>query len=282
MGQISIHSQLIPIVWCCPNRHTSIYEPSDWPRCAFDSSQTDMVGVRLEQMSLRHYNDIIMGAIGSQITSLTIIYSIVYSDADQRKRQSSASLAFVRGIHRGPVNSPHKWPVTRKMFPFDDVIMVFWHFGSFLFQSGSMDITKRISGLGSNRWCRCLLWISSPRPSPLLNEIEVFVRVVYCGFPTKSIIFNYFFFTLWNLSQIGATEDFTFQMCNNILQKKIIFRHRKQFCTLMVLAKGLPVKQRIFCGATTTFIEHFSGGHLVLPGTVVPWKFWCFKIDERA
>ena len=39
------------------------------------------------------------------------------SDADQRKRQSSASLAFVRGIHRGPVNSPHKWSVTRKMFP---------------------------------------------------------------------------------------------------------------------------------------------------------------------
>ena len=70
-----------------------------------------------------HYNDVIMGAIASQITSLTIVSSIVYSDADQRKHQSSASLAFVRGIHRGPVNSPHKWPVTRKMFPFDDVIM---------------------------------------------------------------------------------------------------------------------------------------------------------------
>ena len=71
-----------------------------------------------------HYNDVIMGAIASQITSLTIVFSIVYSDADQRKHQSSASLAFVRGIHRGPVNSPHKWPVTRKMFPFDDVIMM--------------------------------------------------------------------------------------------------------------------------------------------------------------
>ena len=70
-----------------------------------------------------HYDDVIMGAIASQITSLTIIYSTVYSDADQRKLQSAASLAFVRGIHRGPVNSPHKWPVTRKMFPFDDVIM---------------------------------------------------------------------------------------------------------------------------------------------------------------
>ena len=51
-------------------------------------------------------------------------FSTVYSGADQRKHQSSASLAFERGIRRWPVNSPHKWPVTRKMFPFDDVIMV--------------------------------------------------------------------------------------------------------------------------------------------------------------
>ena len=65
-----------------------------------------------------------MGAVASQITSLTIVYSAVYSDADQRKHQISASLAFVRGIHRRLVNSPQKWPVTWKMFPFDDVIMV--------------------------------------------------------------------------------------------------------------------------------------------------------------
>ena len=55
---------------------------------------------------------------------LTIVYSTVYSDADQRKHQSSASLAFVWVIHRGPVNSPHKRPVPRKMFPFDDVTMI--------------------------------------------------------------------------------------------------------------------------------------------------------------
>ena len=65
-----------------------------------------------------------MGAMVSQITSLTIIYTTVYSGADQRKHQSSTSLAFVRGIHRWPVNSPHKWPVARKMFSFDDVIML--------------------------------------------------------------------------------------------------------------------------------------------------------------
>ena len=70
-----------------------------------------------------HYDNVIMGAMASQITSLTIVYSTVYSDADQRKYQSSASLAFVWGIHRGPVDSPHKWPVTRKRSPFDDVIV---------------------------------------------------------------------------------------------------------------------------------------------------------------
>ena len=64
-----------------------------------------------------------MGAIVSQITSLPIVYPTVDSGADQSKHQSSASLAFVRGIHRGPVKSPHKWPVMWKMFPFDYVIM---------------------------------------------------------------------------------------------------------------------------------------------------------------
>ena len=65
-----------------------------------------------------------MGPMASQITSLTIVYSTVYSGSDQRKRQRSASLAFVRGFHQWPVNSPHKGPVTQKMFPFDDVIML--------------------------------------------------------------------------------------------------------------------------------------------------------------
>ena len=64
-----------------------------------------------------------MGAMAFQITSLTIVYSTIYSGVDQIKYQSSALLDFVRGIHRWPVNSPHKVPVTRKMFPFDDVIM---------------------------------------------------------------------------------------------------------------------------------------------------------------
>ena len=59
---------------------------------------------------------VIMSAMASPITSLTIVYSTVYSRADQRKYQSSAWLAFAWGIHRWPVNSPHKGPVTRIFF----------------------------------------------------------------------------------------------------------------------------------------------------------------------
>ena len=69
-------------------------------------------------LALGHYSDVIMNAMASQITGVSLVYSTVCSGADQRKHQSSASLAFVRGIHRWPVNSPHKGPVTRKMFPF--------------------------------------------------------------------------------------------------------------------------------------------------------------------
>ena len=102
------------------------------------------------RFNINHYNDVIMGPIASQITSHSIVYSIVYSDADQRKYHSSASLAFVRGIHRGPVNSPHKWPVTRKLFPFDDVIMD----TAFQQQIQSLDQTWNCQRYPSPSWYR--------------------------------------------------------------------------------------------------------------------------------
>ena len=99
---------------------------------------------------ISHYCDVIMGAVTSQITSLTIVYSTVYSDADQRKQQSSASLAFVRGIHRRPVNSPRKWPVTRKKLPFDDIIMTSLHY--WLALNYVLIYNKTGLGLAGNRW----------------------------------------------------------------------------------------------------------------------------------
>ena len=60
--------------------------------------------------------------IASPITGVSIVCWAVCSGADQRTHESSASLVFVRGIYRWPVDSPHKGPVTRKMFAFDDVM----------------------------------------------------------------------------------------------------------------------------------------------------------------
>ena len=98
-----------------------------WPgakqRQTIDWTNDDLIRVTLTHTSpCLHYSDVIMGAMASQITNLTIVYSIAFLCADQRKLQSSAPLAFVRGIHRWQVKSPHKGPVTRKMLPFDDVI----------------------------------------------------------------------------------------------------------------------------------------------------------------
>ena len=116
--------------WCCGSLHCRVIcshdimnlgcfcLPQGWWSTTWD------VSVSRDEEKMQHYNDVIMNTIASQITSSTIVYSAVYSGADQRKYQSSLSLAFVWGIHRWPVNCPHKGSVTRKMFPFDDVIMI--------------------------------------------------------------------------------------------------------------------------------------------------------------
>ena len=98
----------------------SLWLPWSFFMCVY---QTPLETPFVFHLDKYHYSDVIMGTIASQITSVSIVYLAISTGADQRKHQSSASLAFVRGIHRGPVNSPHKWPVMRKTFSFDDVIM---------------------------------------------------------------------------------------------------------------------------------------------------------------
>ena len=106
--------------WSLTTENSDIY----FPQLAVDVTQSMLNIGDPTKMSWRlHHSDVMMGTMASQITSLTIVYSTVYSGTDQRKHQGSASLAFVRGTQRRPVNFPHKGPVTLKMFPFDDVIM---------------------------------------------------------------------------------------------------------------------------------------------------------------
>ena len=111
-----------------------------------------------------------MTAMASQITSLTIVHATVYSGPDQRKHQSLASLAFVRRIHRWPVNSPHKWPVTRKMFPFYDVIMHIQGYSPILhhrvvpfykFRSQNHNVNLVIFSRWKNTGSTCLVLVST-------------------------------------------------------------------------------------------------------------------------
>ena len=69
-----------------------------------------------------HYGDVIMGTIASQITSLTIVYSTVYSGRSKKTSKLRVTGLCV-GNSPGTGEFPAKWPVTRKMFPFDDAIM---------------------------------------------------------------------------------------------------------------------------------------------------------------
>ena len=129
------------------------------PFCSGFSLVIDKIKFRSGK-SDSHYNDVITSTMASQITNLTIVYSTIYSSADQRKHQSSASLASVRGIHRWPINSPQKEPVTLKMFKFDDVIMR-W---CCLFRTPSICATLPLSfGHWTNIAILCQ-WVASKRP----------------------------------------------------------------------------------------------------------------------
>ena len=107
-----------------------------------------------------YHNDVIMGAMASQITSLTIVYSTVYSGADHR-HQSSASQAFVRGIHRWPVNSPHKCPVNAEN------VSIWWRHQGFSHKYLQKTIARPLG-----RGMRCLLWIQH-----LIDFLHQFLRL---------------------------------------------------------------------------------------------------------
>ena len=97
----------------------------------------------------KHYSDVIMSAMASEITRRTIVYWTVYSGADQRKHQSSTSLAFVRGIHR--------WPA-QKMFPFDVIMLCIRYIASLWFNKQWSREIKRSKTHQYLCWCQvCLI-----------------------------------------------------------------------------------------------------------------------------
>ena len=101
------------------NRNIDVDYENDIVQLPDNSSGSD---IALRSV-LSHYSDVIMSVMAFQITGISIVCSTVCSGADQKRHQSSMSLPLERGIHRWPVDSPHKGPVARVMFPFDDFIM---------------------------------------------------------------------------------------------------------------------------------------------------------------
>ena len=147
------------------------------------------------------------GAMASQITSVSIIYSAVCSDADRRKHQNSASLAFVRGIHRWPLNSPHKGPVPQEMFPFDGVIMIFIIHSIYKTNiSECVDIIHCILRLYIYEWS--ILYIATPKQrhekenyvtgsSPLICHID---ERLYKSKGDQNVYWCYIMY-IWNTTQ---------------------------------------------------------------------------------
>ena len=161
-----------------------------------------------------------MGAMASQTTSLTIVYPTFYSGADQRKHQSSVSLAFVRGIHRSQVNSPHEWPLTRKMFPYDDVIMASQNkFDNNSVYCWIVNMVIKLDCLGNagpalDLWRKHWPWVNV-RQHTYLPVVSAIWRIVYSkswGFissPSKMPSFR-IFLTVLRLSNLFT---FIFDKC---------------------------------------------------------------------
>ena len=121
-------------LWEYTRRNVPTHGTSEEMALSISITNTWCVG-----LTHKHYSDAIMRTMASQITSVSVVCSTVCLGADQRKHQSSVSLAFVRGVHRSPVDS-------RKMFPFDDVIMFTNLPQSHIITSGARWLSKRHLG----------------------------------------------------------------------------------------------------------------------------------------
>ena len=110
------------------------------------------------------------------------LFTQLFIQAQIKEFQSSVSLAFVRGIHRWLLNSPHKGPVTRKMFPFDDVIMFMWHKPASL---GLCDLFWTFTTWRKQSHSHPL--VSSITPSAILQIEEMKLTCILVNAPVKQM-----------------------------------------------------------------------------------------------
>ena len=132
---------------------TTIPEGQNWPRV-----KMQWYNVSQGYWYVKRYSWVCQKAFKLHYNDVTIVYSTGYSGAEQWKHQSSASLAFVGGIHRWQMNSTHIGTVTQAMFPFDDVIMSSM-FNNFLFLIPYKPVTIiRKQSTAKKPWKITLIW----------------------------------------------------------------------------------------------------------------------------
>ena len=149
-----------------------------------------------------------MSAMVSQITGVSIVYSTVSSGADQRKHQSSASLAFVRLTHRWPMNSSHKGPVARKIFPFDasswngEYVHTFGGLAYIIFQN--QETPSRLGAALS-----CLAWPRLAMPCHVLSCLVLSWVRTWCFFVNYQKRYSYSTVVLLCIFNFSINRVFT-------------------------------------------------------------------------
>ena len=151
---------------------TRLFQVKAWYQIGNKPSPKSMLTMFYDAMAL-------MSPMVSPTTSLTIVYSSVYLGADQRKYQSSASLAFTRAIYRWPMNSPDKGPVSGKCF---HLMTSSWTAVIPLLTTGVTTVLHPAIGIILH-WCPSMLrprWINNSAP-PLLWEdhTTTYFRIIY-------------------------------------------------------------------------------------------------------
>ena len=194
-----------------------------------------------------HYSDVIMSATASQIIGVSIVYSIFCSSADQRKHQSSVSLGIVTGIRGSAVDSPHKGPVTRKMFLFDDVIMSSWKWQP----THWMILIPRLA-----QWIYYMIWKHFPHYWHFLVEstdtggqrgsYANFWCFLCCKYTVKETVGSLWWFEIpWLSCDVSAIEGKSFKIIHDMCGS---FAHgiRRHFKITMFLQMTMTKNMLMF------------------------------------
>ena len=153
-----------------------------------------------------HYNDVIMSAVEPEITGVSIVCSTVCSGAHQRKH-----LAFVRGIHRWLVDSPHKGSVTRKCFHLmtslcKDALVPVQHLNIAYPKHWGLVCQKQVSKAGTSNYIPQYMWdvITCPFLDTFFKQVLNYTLLLWLWTKNVSLSLRIASMTLGDLYDHGS------------------------------------------------------------------------------